>query len=312
MIGLQPVRSQADEPAWGHVLRAALAGGSRSARDLGVSGRRTRPIVRYLASCDGVSARDYLAMHGDRLLVRSGCHYSANYGPSCGYALGSGGQGARRTIAPRACRTCVEEATSQFGYAWFQRRHNLAGVATCLHHGERLFVAGTATERFELSVSLAQLESRARNATTFAYADDFVRRYELALLTLAQRKGNRGHWRTLVRVIKRQLAARGVPSNGATIVQLVTDRANEAWLSETFMDSGRHDVALLSALAETLQRPTYAYHLSLILAATFDDLAELSVVLSAHECGRRIKPLLKAAGCKLRRCNVNVSEQRVW
>lgn len=299
--GLHRVRSHEDEPAWGHLLRAELVGGSRSARY--VEGRccPKRRILEFLAGCDGVTVRDYVKMHGESLILGSMARWRMDRFAANGLPLIAGGRGARRDILPRACQRCVHDGITQYGYAWFQRRHNLAGVGSCYRHGERLFIAGTATERSSFSAELAQLESRSRDAVVFAFVDDFVRRYELALLTLAQRKGRHQTWQVLINLVMNRLADLGLDSGPAAIVDLVTTRANQKWLCETFTSRGQPYVALRPALAKALDHPTYLYHLSLVLAAVFDDLTELSLLLRKHAHSKRIKPLLKAAGCKLRR-----------
>lgn len=308
MKGLCRIHSHEDEPAWGHLIRAELTGGSRSICNLEltesrVEGSRRTQILAFLSSCDGISVRDYVARHGEGSLIRSIARSKTRKrNLTNGLPLTAGGHGARRNFPPKACQQCVREDVAQHGYAWFKRRHNLAGVASCYHHGSRLFIAGTAGERSNFRVSLAQLESRAQNPLGFAYADDFVRRYEMALLMLVQRRRSPQTRRVLTTLIKDQMRATRIPASPVELIDLVRGRSNTAWLQQTFLqEGGKQQIALGSSLAEIFDRPTYAYYMALTLAAVFTDLAELSVVLRAHNCGNRIKPLLRAAGCSLRR-----------
>lgn len=312
MKGLCRTHSHEDEPAWGHLLRAELTGGSRSIRDLGLASLRSAgsprtQILAFLASCDDTPVLDYSAKHGESLLLGSVARSGRRLASQNGLPLTAGGRGAQRTVPPRACRQCVREDVKQHGYAWFRRRHNLAGIASCYMHGSNLFVAGTAAERSSLSASLAQLESRACNPLGFAYSDDFVRRYEMALLMLVQRRRWRQTWRALIKLIKEQMQTIGVHPSPAELVNLVCNRSNPEWLRQTFSQEGRQPTALDSALAKLFERPSYAYHLALALAGTFTDLSELSFALKMHHCGNRITPLLRAAGCRLHRTAKEVS-----
>lgn len=269
-------------------------------RCVGGRGCPKRRILEFLANCDGVTVHDYVMRHGESLLLGSMARWSNDRFEANGSPLLAGGRGARRDISPRACQRCVHESVMQDGYAWFQRRHNLAGVASCYKHGERLFIAGSADEQSSLSATLAQLDSRSRNPAAFAFADDFVRRYELALLTLVQRKSWRQTWRVLINLIKSRMVALELDPSAEGIVGLVMSRANQGWLHKTFTYNGRASVALEAALGQVLGRPTYLYHLSLALASVFDDVTELGLLLRKHTHSKRVKPLLRAAGFKLR------------
>lgn len=55
IVGLHHVRSDEDGHAWGHLLRAELVGGSRSAWDVEGQACPKRRILEFLASCDGVT-----------------------------------------------------------------------------------------------------------------------------------------------------------------------------------------------------------------------------------------------------------------
>lgn len=298
--GLHFVRSHEDEPAWGHFLRAKLTGGSQSARDLPKKDRNRTTILQFLASCDGVTVHDYAALHGESLLVGSMARWNGSWWSqigSIGFPLLAGGRGARRDIPPRACQLCVRESATKYGYAWFQRAHNVAGVASCHKHGERLFIAGSAEERSKFSASLGQLEFRSRDPTEFAYVDHFVRRYELAVLMLLQCADRRERWPALIDLFQKRMKSIGLKLDPQEIADFVRRRSNPEWLQWTFMDQPGHTGTLQTVLSKAFDQPVYTPHHALLLAAAFDDISELSTTLSTHSFGKPVEPLLRAAHC---------------
>lgn len=301
MKGLHPLRSHEDEPAWGHLVRAELVGGAWSYRDLRLKGASDLAILSYLADCDGVSVKEYAAAHGEILMLRSMAKTGTLRGAERGRPLTPGGRGVRSDIPPRACQQCVHGDVADHGYSWYRLKHNLAGVATCHRHGERLFIAGTATERLKFHANLGQLEIRAASPEEFAYVDDYVRRYEMALLMLVQRRHSISSWRRMVKVIVDRLSKLGLDPRSEAIFTLVSEQSNMDWITQTFIQDKQRGLVLRECMAEVLVRPTFAHHLSLALASVFEDLVELSLAISSLGLGKRIKPFLRAANCRLKR-----------
>lgn len=294
MIGLQPVHSHEDEPAWGHLIRAELAGGSQSLRNVKVQESGGGSILGFLAACDGVGTCDYAEMHGDSSLLGSMARWNWYQFGGIGFPLLAGGRGTRRNILPRACQQCVHESVSKYGYASFQRRQNVAGVASCHRHGGRLFVAGTAGERSKFRAELGQLDSRSLDPVGFAYVDDFVRRYELAILMLLQCADRLERWQALIDLFKKRS---GLNLDPKKIAGFVRRRANPEWLHQTFVDEPGRTGTLQTVLTKAFDQPLYTPHHALLLAAAFDDISELSTILSRHGFGKPVEPLLRAAGC---------------
>lgn len=300
MKGLHPLRSHEDEPAWGHLVRAELVGGAWSYRDLILKGASDLAILSYLAGCDGTSVKEYASAHGEILMLRSMGKAGTLRGTERGRPLTPGGRGVRSDIPPRACRQCVNEDVAEHGYSWYRLKQNLPGLATCYLHGQQLFIAGTAAERQQFDASLGQLEIRAENPEEFAYIDDFVRRYEMALSMLVQRRHSISSWRLLVNVVASRLANLGLDKESEAIFFLVSEQSNRDWLAQTFIQEGQRGLVLRESLAEVLTKPTFSHHLSLAVASVFEDLVELSLAISSLGLGRRVKPFLRAANCRLR------------
>ena len=296
MDGLHRLRSHEDEPAWGHLIRAGLAGGIRSYRDLGLDGAKTLKMLKFLAECDGVPLKDYAAAHSETFMLRSMAK-GRKLQNAQGRSLNPGGRGARSDVLPRACQHCVSEDVAHHGYSWYRLRHNLAGVANCYIHGKQLFIAGTVIERSQFQSALGQLEARAADPKEFAYVDDFVRRYEMALLMMVQQRHSVQHWKALVEMISERMEIEARCERG-TIFREVTRLASQNWLSSTFVQSDRKVGSLRNSLNELFVKPPFAYHMSLAIAAAFSDMTDMSLALRSRRCGRRILPLLKAANCK--------------
>ncbi len=300
MKGLHPLRSHEDEPAWGHLVRAELVGGAWSYRDLRLRGARDLEILRYLAGCDGTSVKEYASAHGEILMLRAMGKAGTLRGTHRGRPLTPGGRGARSDIPPRACRQCVNEDVAEHGYSWYRLKQNLPGLATCHLHGQQLFIAGTATERRQFDARLGQLETRAGSPEEFAYVDDFVRRYEMALLMFVQRRHSITSWRMLVNVVESRLKNIGLDKESEAIFYLVSEQSNKDWLAQNFIQERKRGLALRESLAEVLIKPTFTHHLSLAVASVFEDLVELSLAISSLRLGKRDKPFLRAANCRLR------------
>lgn len=301
MIALQPVHSHEDEPAWGHLIRAELVCGSHWLHDIRARQSGGGAALEFLAACDWVTPLAYSDLHGDAALLGSMARWNWHQPVGVAFPLLAGGRGTRRDVLPRACQQCVRESVSKYGYACSQRRQNVAGVASCYKHGRRLFVAGTASERSQFRVELGQLEYRSNNPVALAYIDDFVRRYETALLMLLQCADLHSRWWAIIDLFKTRIESAGLKLAPREITDFVRRRANPEWLHQTFVDEPGCTGTLDAVLARAFDQPVYTPHHALLLAAGFDDVSELSTILSAHGFGDPIEPLMRAPCCNERR-----------
>lgn len=285
--------AQDDETIWSHLSRALLVSGFGSRIDLRAQGSRSGSILWTLAQINRSGIYEYADKHGVSLLLHSAAWPSTpevrTHNP-----MSQGGTGASRSLAPRACSICVEEASRKFGYAWYQRRQNLAGVATCHLHGERLRFIGTSKERVNGRSSLALMSDRMKGEAREVYRDDFVVRYELALLMLAQRKIRTDIWKNMVAMCVKRHENDELHLGSQRLVERVFVLAGEEWLQENFIldESARENI--VNRLKNMFSSPVSIYCWGLALAALFEDPVELSnALVEVCRCSA-IEPLLKA------------------
>ncbi|HET7662364.1 MAG TPA: hypothetical protein VFK31_01895 [Rhodanobacteraceae bacterium] len=155
-------------------------------------------------------------------------------------------------------------------------------------------VAGTANERRQFQVELGQLEYRSKNPVALVYIDDFVRRYEIAILMLLQRADLHSRWWAIVDLFKTRVTRSRPKLGSREISEFVRSKANPEWLLRTFIDDPGRVSTLDTVLAKAFDQRVYTPHYALLLAAAFEDVFELSETLSAHEFGDPVEPLVRA------------------
>ena len=291
-IRLQRVNARDDESAWGHLARILLVSGLNTRFDLRKLGQSSSNLFPVLAKSAGLGLFDYVDNHGVTILLHAVARSTSAVNRST-KPLTQGGPGGNRNIFPRACPTCVQEDSIKLGYSWYRRRHNLAGIATCYLHGDRLRIVGTANEREQGESSLALLRDRINAASRLARRDEFVARYEIALLMLCQKRATYGVWRSLVSLCVERDSSFEFGVHAPDLANRVLHSAGEDWLPQNFECDQSRLGNIIGGLAKVFASHVSIYCWALTLAVLFDDPIELSRALTEVAGYEAISPLIR-------------------
>ena len=103
-------------------------------------GAAAYPLLEQVAMIAGIAVADYARQHSHlpTLRVAERCSAPTLHGSTGGRGIAKLVGSQLNTDKVHLCPSCVAEDLSHWGFSWFRRTHNLAGVEVCAVHGEAL------------------------------------------------------------------------------------------------------------------------------------------------------------------------------
>ena len=265
-------RPMKGEIIWSHIARILLINGISSRKTFRVLTKRisSRMMLLHLSSAAGLQLHEYVERHSILGPCPPGLEESAWGSPSIATVeIGLNVKGFSRSCV-RRCHECAATDVNEFGFTWFRRSHQIAGLDWCPVHGGALGQARAELNhllQFGFSISgafepVCSIASRLENTPTF------VQGYVGARMWL-EKMARTIDWNELQCLMSTKfppVLGSSFKKRADFLKVSVQSRAPKVWLESHF--GGERERALIE-LSYVLLEPTSLNALALSMAVLF-------------------------------------------